>query len=86
MQEISISPNPASEAATLSVLSLVDGEAGINISDMGGRTVHRQLVTVSKGMNNIDIPVVQKLNSGVYIVQVRLNQETIAEKLIISKK
>lgn len=86
VQEISISPNPASEVATLSVLSLVDGEAGINISDMGGRTVHRQLVTVSKGMNNIDIPVVQKLNSGVYIVQVRLNQETIAEKLIISKK
>lgn len=86
IQEIDISPNPASEAAALSVLCLVDGEAGVNISDMAGRTVYRQIVSVSKGMNSIDLPVVQKLNNGVYIVQVRINQETMAKKLIINKK
>lgn len=86
IQDITVSPNPASETAQLSILSLQNAEAGMTIIDMNGRVVYQQTMAVTKGMNNIDIPVVQKLNNGMYIIQVRMQEETITEKLVISKK
>ncbi len=86
IQEIALSPNPAAEVTTLSVLSLVDTDAGITISDMKGRLLYEQAVGVSKGMNSISLPVIQRLSNGIYIVQVRINGESMAEKLIINRK
>jgi hypothetical protein len=86
IQEITLSPNPASDITTLTVLSLVDTDAGIMISDMKGRSLYEHAVDVNKGMNTISLPFIQKLNSGMYIVQVRINGETMAEKLIVNRK
>ena len=86
IQQIIISPNPASNAAALSVYSLFDAEGEMNIIDINGRLLYRQTIAVSKGINNIDLPVVKKLNSGLYLVQVRVNDEVSVQKLIINKK
>jgi hypothetical protein len=86
IQEISLSPNPAADITTLTVLSLVDDDAMIRISDMKGSLVYEQSTAVNKGLNTISLPFIQKLGSGVYIVQVRINDEMLAEKLIVNKK
>ena len=86
IQQIMISPNPASDAATISVHSLLDAESEISIIDMNGTLLYRQAVAVSKGMNNIDLPVVKKLSSGLYLVQLKIKDEVSVEKLIINKK
>ncbi len=86
IQEITVSPNPASSMATLSVNALLNSEGLLSISDINGKLVYRQSVTLNKGVNTIDMPVVQKLNSGIYMVQVSINNETMTEKLIIQKK
>ena len=86
LQQIIVSPNPASDVATVSVYSLLDAESEISIFDVSGRLVYSQAVTVSKGLNKTDLPVVKNLNSGLYLVQVRIRDEVSVEKLIISKK
>ena len=86
IQQIIVSPNPANDVAALSVHSLLDAESEISIIDMNGRLLYPQAVKVNKGVNNIDLPVVKKLSSGLYLVQLRMNDEVFVEKLIISKK
>lgn len=86
IQQMSISPNPANDIASLSVYSLLDTESEITIMDMSGRLMYRQTAEVSKGANHIDLPIVKKLNSGLYLVRVRIQDEVLTEKLIINKK
>ncbi len=86
IQQIIVSPNPANDVATLSVYSLLDTECEINIMDMNGRFVYKQTVAIHKGTNNIDLPIVKKMSSGLYLVQVRIQDDVFVEKLIINKK
>lgn len=86
IQKITVSPNPAIDIANLSVYSLLDTESEINIMDMNGRFVYKQAVAIRKGTNNIDLPIVKKLSSGLYLVQVRVQDDVFVEKLIINKK
>lgn len=86
IQQIIVSPNPANEVAVLSIHSLLNTESEIRIIDMNGRVVYTQRVPVSKGINNIDLPAVKKLNSGFYLVLVRIQDEVSIKKLVINKK
>ena len=52
---------------------------------MNGKTVYSQMLSVKKGINNIDLPATKKLSNGTYIIRVVLNQETFTQQLIINK-
>ncbi len=86
IQRITISPNPASNEGTLSIYSLVDKDALVNIFDISGKLVYRQTIAVSKGTNNVNLSIIEKLNSGIYMVQLSMDDEQMTEKLIINKK
>ncbi len=80
-----ISPNPASDKAILTINSYTAAEAVINVFDMSGKLVHRQTNMIQNGTNHIDLPFVNRGESGMYFIQVNIHGESITEKLIINK-
>ncbi len=85
IQDITITPNPATDKAALIINSFTEAEAAINVFDAVGKLVHRQTNMIQNGTTTIDLPFVQKAGGGVYFVQVTVNGETTTEKLVINK-
>ena len=80
---ISLSPNPASTTAVLSIESVVTGVSRINILDYSGRTVYESNEKITKGTNEIELPVVRKLINGMYKVRVKINDEIFVTTLVV---
>ena len=82
---ISVLPNPAIDRTTLLVKIPKEGKATIKLIDMAGRT----LITISKslaaGMNMIPLSGLDVFGSGVFNIQVALNNQLFNTKLVISK-
>ncbi len=86
IRQITILPNPASDKVSLLINTSFDATASIAVTDISGRVLHRQTALLRKGINNTDLPVINKLSSGMYFVQVEINNELFARKLIIKKE
>lgn len=86
IEQIIIYPNPASDMAGLRIDLSVDAVASIIIIDVNGRRLYSQTSVIHKGINNINLPVTDKLSSGLYFVQVEINGELFSRKLIIKKE
>jgi hypothetical protein len=69
-QEISLSPNPTSGNLILAVAADYDAAEQIIVTDLLGRTVMQENVSVIKGMNNFNLDV-SSLTSGAYILILR---------------
>jgi GEVED domain/Secretion system C-terminal sorting domain len=85
IQQITLSPNPATNKATLLINTSLDATASITVTDISGKAVYKQIVAVRKGINAIDLPVTKRLSSGMYFVLVDIKNELITKKLIIRK-
>jgi hypothetical protein len=83
--EITVSPNPATDKSILTLNSLINASAIIYITDISGKYVHMESRSVTKGNNNIELPV-SNLPGGVYLVGIRMEGESAVEKLIVQKK
>lgn len=81
-----LSPNPASDKATMIINSSFFAEVITNVFDASGKLVHRQINLLQAGTNSIDLLFVSKAVSGIYFVQVSTSDETRTEKLVIQKK
>lgn len=84
---ISISPNPVigSGNATLRLSSGKTGKADIRIIDMAGKIVLQQQCRLSQGINSISINNTNRLQSGIYTIQVLNNEETMSARISILK-
>lgn len=82
---ISLSPNPAKDNTVLKIEAAESGLAQINILDYTGRSSFDTKVKVTKGTNEIDLPTVQKLSSGMYKVRVKINEEIFVTTLVVVK-
>ncbi len=80
-----VSPNPATDKASLIINSFTAAEASIYVFDVNGKLVHRQVNSIQNGINNIDLPFAARLESGKYFIQVSMNGESVTEKLVIHK-
>lgn len=83
--QIGLSPNPATDKAAISVAVSLEAPATIFIRDISGKTVYKQSALLRKGINSIDLPVVNQLGSGTYFVQVTVNDERLTKKLVIKR-
>lgn len=82
---ISLSPNPAKNKAVLKIESGIAGMGHINILDYNGRSVYDANVKLSKGTNEIELPLVKSLSSGMYKVRVKINDELFVTTLVVMK-
>lgn len=82
---INVSPNPANASATLDIESAVSGLAMINILDYTGRSTYETTAKVTKGTNELDLPVINRLSNGMYKVRVKINNEVFVTTLIVMK-
>ena len=84
---ISISPNPVvgSANATVRLSSATTGKIDIRVIDMSGKVVLQQQSRVSEGTNSISINNTNRLQSGIYTVQVLQNDEAMNTKISILK-
>lgn len=83
--ELTIQPNPATTVTQLLFQNPQTAqELHLYITDLSGRTVHQQLWSVQKGLNQMPLPCTH-LTSGMYFVQLQIpqSQQVITQKLII---
>ncbi len=85
VQEITVLPNPATDKVGLLINTSYDATAFFAITDVSGRILHRQTAALKKGTNNTNLPVTDKLSSGIYFIQAEINGELFVRKLIIKK-
>jgi hypothetical protein len=84
---ISINPNPiiGSGAATLRLSSVSSGKIDLRVIDLAGKVVLQQQSRVSEGINSISINNINRLQSGIYTVQVLQKDEAMTTKISIIK-
>ncbi|MBS1510109.1 MAG: T9SS type A sorting domain-containing protein [Bacteroidetes bacterium] len=84
-QQVNIKPNPAKDYVTISFYTEKDGAVGIRLISELGKTVLQQQRNATRGMNSIVLNNLTVYGSGVYTLQVMLNNELVAKKLIVSR-
>ena len=70
--DFSASPNPFSSTVTLTAQSSVRGNASLRLTDMNGRTVREQALTLEKGVSALPVANLDGLTIGMYFVQLTL--------------
>ncbi|RFP64783.1 T9SS C-terminal target domain-containing protein [Hymenobacter lapidiphilus] len=67
--EVRAFPNPFGEVLTLTANTSVAGPAQLSVTDMTGRVVGQQTVQLTAGINDVPVPNVANLRSGIYLVR-----------------
>ncbi|MBK9533123.1 MAG: T9SS type A sorting domain-containing protein [Chitinophagaceae bacterium] len=81
---ISLSPNPVvNKTATLRITSAVAGKIDIRIVDLAGKVVLQQQNMVNPGTNSISLNNLDRVQKGMYILQINNNNELSAIKFSV---
>lgn len=75
---VSMSPNPATNAITLSHNIAANNITKVVLTDLNGR----EISTMSVSSNNVTIPL--NVTSGIYLVKIQMEQGTAVKKLIVN--
>lgn len=78
-------PNPTSNIITLDINSLANQKTIINVFDHSGKKVLEIKEILSKGKNSINIKKVRNLSSGIYFINIEVDNITYYEKFIVIK-
>ncbi len=79
---ISVYPNPVVSSATLSVYSAGTTTAVYRLFDNAGKLVAYSNISLGAGTNSIPIDRLESLSTGIYILQVVMNNNVFTQKLI----
>jgi hypothetical protein len=82
---LSIAPNPAHDYVSIKFVAEKACTVTIRLVDNTGKTVLQHNQLASKGNNSIQLNNLEKYSSGVYSLQVLINNEIVTQKLILSK-
>lgn len=84
VSSFSLFPNPANELINVRLNSADGGNATFNITDLTGRIVMTVAKNVDAGSTDVELNI-NKLNSGVYFINVTNGSYTEVQKFIVSK-
>lgn len=70
-------PNPFTSAITIGLTSANSRYLAINLTDLNGKKIIEKNVMVNKGTNNILLDKLEKLNAGLYFIQVKDKQASL---------
>lgn len=82
---LTIAPNPAKDRTQLLINANETRQATIEVLNMQGRVVLSKDQRLNKGENTVELSLSGGITTGMYIVRVTAETETIHQKLIISK-
>ena len=82
---LTIVPNPAKDNVSVSFVANTESVVTIRLIDDNGKMILLEDRKVSKGNNTIQLTGLDKYSSGVYIIQVYVNNEVVTQKLILLK-
>ena len=78
-----VTPNPATESATLSFTSDHNADVSIRLIDIGGNTVWHKQYTAGTGMNTLQLDHLQQLPNGLYVLQLYDGENVEKVKMLI---
>ncbi len=78
-----IYPNPINDESKLWIITNKNENLIVTISDILGRTIFTQNFELNEGENSIQLPVFNKLTSGIYYVQIIINNYSTTLKIIV---
>lgn len=84
-QGVTLYPVPANDRIQLRVNAASRTNSTIRITDLSGRTVLVQSLTLNRGINNVDIPLGPATGSGIYILQLLADQDSYNQKIIVQR-
>lgn len=82
LTDFSIAPNPAHAQAMLFIKSISEDVAVITLSDITGKIVSSESISISNGQNQTEI-LLASLPKGIYFVTVKTAGKGIAKKLVV---
>ena len=80
-KKFSVYPTAVTTNATLSIQANAIGVANFELVDYSGRIVHRQLVAVQSGNNNIQVTNFGNLTGGQYIAVIKIDNSIYSQKI-----
>jgi hypothetical protein len=82
LSKMKLFPNPTSNSVTINVLSKVQGNAALTITNLMGQVVYNQTVSLEYGANQLMVNC-SDFTSGFYLVNISTNTGTTTQKLIV---
>ncbi|HNG62146.1 MAG TPA: T9SS type A sorting domain-containing protein [Ferruginibacter sp.] len=83
--KLSIVPNPAKDHVMISFVAEKDAEITIRLIDNAGKTMQLRKQKIQRGANTLQFSGLEKYSTGVYMLQVLINDEVVTEKLVLAK-
>jgi len=81
-ESVKVNPNPFINELTVSIETLVDSKATLEVVDINGKVTLTQNVNVTKGTSAINVDGIEKLKQGVYFVRVSTDLGTQVFKMV----
>ena len=81
-ESVKVNPNPFTNELTVSIETLVDSKATLEVVDINGKVTLTQNVNVTKGTSAINVDGIEKLKQGVYFVRVSTDLGTQVFKMV----
>jgi hypothetical protein len=75
-------PNPFSQRFSFNAQLRADNQISVRLTDQGGRMVYQKLFSGHSGSNKITVENLPNVNPGIYLLEIKVENETIHEKLI----
>ncbi len=82
---VAVMPNPANDYVTVRFFVENESEVTIRLVDNIGKTVLQQKQKVTRGNNAVQLNGLVKYSSGVYTIQVLVNNEIATQKLVLTR-
>ena len=80
---VSIYPKPADDKLNLSFNRTFDSDISVKIFDLSGREVQKTIITAQKEAVNYVLDLDEKINSGIYIINISSGQYKHSERIIV---
>ena len=75
-------PNPFTSKIAFNALLRNNGSIAFRMADQDGRLVYQKVFTGQSGANNLSVDNLTNLKPGVYLAEIRVEDEVIHQKLI----
>lgn len=75
-EQATVVPNPVTDKSKLVIVSAGGEKANIQLSSLTGKSLYKKELQLRAGSNEVELPVLSKLESGMYILTIEKSGET----------
>lgn len=77
-----VNPNPVQNNASAVISSEFAAKGTLIVSDLSGKNIFIQNVSIKKGTNVIELPLINRLEKGLYMIRFNYDGRSIIQKLV----